>query len=183
MVSGGNTAVRSIAGLKATISVELAANATVYAVEESIPPGFTADAINEGGNLDAIHNQIKWGPFFDNHTRSFQYTLRVPLGFTGSAEATGIVSIDGEDLLISGDSVFGASAPVEDAQLELEKFAGLVVTGTLGARYRIESSDVLSPAQWMPLETITLTNNPQYWIDDRSPIIQAQRYYRAITVP
>lgn len=183
MISGAHSAVRSIDGLNATISIDLAANATVYAVEETIPPGFSATSISDGGTLDMNHNQIKWGPFFDNSPRTLKYILQSPVGFAGSVAVSGIVSIDGNDLDITGDSSFNNTVIVEEAQLELEKFPGLIINGTLGARYRIESSDSLSPAQWIILDTITLTNNPQYWLDGRAPLIQAQRFYRAVIIP
>jgi hypothetical protein len=178
-----SSAVRVISGLNATLTVQLAADATVYAVEESLPPGFSANAITEGGSLDAIHNQIKWGPFFDNQTRILQYKLHPPSPLFNPIEVSGIVSIDGSDLEISGDKSFSGTVVIEEAQLELEKFPGLIISGTLGARYLIQSADSLSPAQWLLLDTITLTNSPQYWLDGRSPFIQTERYYRAVIVP
>ncbi|MCX6924186.1 MAG: DUF5703 domain-containing protein [Verrucomicrobia bacterium] len=53
--------------------------------------------------------------------------------------------------------------------LVAELYAGILVRGTLGAKYRIEYREALnSPTQWQPLATITLTNNP-YGSSMRSP--------------
>jgi hypothetical protein len=178
-----NTAARSVTGANVTIFVQPASDAIVYAVQESIPSGFTSDAINEGGSVDQINHQIKWGPFFDNQARTFKYTLHPPQGFSGAATIAGIISVDGQDLDITGDSAFDTSPVIGEAQLVLEKFPGLIISGTIGNRYRIESAESITTPQWTVLDTITLTNNPQNWVDPREPFTKTQRFYRAVTAP
>jgi len=62
-------------------------------------------------------------------------------------------------------------------------YAGILLRGTVGFRYRIEYQEALNPStQWLPLATITLTTN-QYRFMDAQSNLQKKRFYRAILVP
>ena len=62
-------------------------------------------------------------------------------------------------------------------------YAGILLRGTVGFRYRIEYREALnSPTQWQPLATIALTNSPYRFMDAQSNLRQ-KRFYRAILVP
>ena len=105
--SGASSAIeRSIDGLAITLDVRPASGISVYAVEETLPSGFGAENISQNGSFDAVNRKIKWGPFFDNQSRAFQYQLVPPNGFSGTSSLAGLASFDGVDVLASGpDSV------------------------------------------------------------------------------
>jgi len=52
------------------------------------------------------------------------------------------------------------------------------VTGETGSSVNVGYADSLGPApSWWPLDTLSLTNPPQYWFDLSTPL-PAQRFYR-----
>jgi len=73
-----------------------------YAVEELIPAGWQVLQVSDGGQLDAIHGQVKWGPFCDSSVRTFRYQLLPPVTSTTSSTLAGSTSFDGVTALIGG---------------------------------------------------------------------------------
>lgn len=54
---------------------------------------------------------------------------------------------------------------------------------TVGRDYRLEWIDPYAgPDAWLPLATVTLTNNPQYYFD-LSATGQPARLYRSVEIP
>ncbi len=68
--------------------------------------------------------------------------------------------------------------------LALAPYAGLSITGKVGAVYTIEYTPELSstnvPPSWKALEFLQLPKNPFLWID-KSASIEGRRFYRAMT--
>lgn len=99
---------RVISQINQSASIEIMVGPEVpgsaYAVEEILPPGFTAGSINEGGVLDSVNNKVKWGPFFDAQNRTFSYALQAPAGYNGSVILKGFASVDGNDVITKGDN-------------------------------------------------------------------------------
>ena len=79
--NNGDTAVRTISGLNVTLEIQPTGGTGVYAVEESLPSGFTTASITGNGAFDPNSSRIKWGPFFDNTPRDLSYVLTAPAGF------------------------------------------------------------------------------------------------------
>jgi hypothetical protein len=75
------------------------------------------------------------------------------------------------------------SNPVEqqvaNADLELETYPGLRISGVVGRSYRIESSHNM--ATWITETTVLLTRTPFLWFDE-SPI-DGKKFYRAVLLP
>ncbi len=67
----------------------------VYAVEDTPPSGWTVSNINESGTWDTVNKKVKWGPFFDDTTRTFRYNAVPPAGTSGTKTFNGIFSHDG----------------------------------------------------------------------------------------
>jgi hypothetical protein len=72
-----------------------------------------------------------------------------------------------------------APEPVTGANLALNTYPGLQITGVVGRTYRVESSTDMST--WHAETTILLTSSPYLWIDP-SPLGQ-KKYYRAFLLP
>ena len=81
-------------------------------------------------------------------------------------------------------NIFGAvtSAPVMlnvIPPVERRPVPGVRVTGEVGSVLNVEYSASFTPgSNWLPLDTVNLTNPPQYWFDLTTPL-PPQRFYRA----
>ena len=79
-------------------------HSTAYAIEENVTPGLAASDISHGGIFHSHLNSIRWGPFLDNEPRDLTYKLvaqdvdELPRSFDG------VVSFDGRDTRIQGQS-------------------------------------------------------------------------------
>ena len=97
------------ASVQVRIEVAPPAGTSVYALEESIPAGLSVGAISQGGSWDAASNAIKWGPFFDNSPRTFEYAVELPGGQTQDLAFDGVLSLDGRSEAIGGQAVLSPS--------------------------------------------------------------------------
>ena len=79
--------------------------------------------------------------------------------------------------------LFEGPFSVQPASLSVGLHAGLQITGTTGATYRIEFVNQLGATNWMALTNLTLPASPHFWADPNSVTNQARRYYRAVAVP
>ena len=181
--NNGDTAVRTISGLNVTLEIQPTGGTGVYAVEESLPSGFTAASITGNGAFDPNSSRIKWGPFFDNTPRDLSYVLTAPAGFSGALTFTGTASFDGADLVIGGDSEVSSGTPTgsEAPTLLLQQFSGIWISGTVGATYVIESTGNVGAGPWVEVQRVVLETSPQLWIDVESPD-NLERFYRARAV-
>ncbi len=66
-------------------------------------------------------------------------------------------------------------------ETSLQMYAGLSISGTVGAPYEIQYKDDLS-ADWLPLTVIALPASPFFFVDANSPG-SAKRFYRALAKP
>jgi outer membrane protein assembly factor BamB len=74
--------------------------------------------------------------------------------------------------------------PVEaqPAEIAIDTYAGVMIEGTVGAKYRVEFKDKLDDAaKWIVGDVIELPESPYLWVDRFKPIRET-RYYRVILV-
>jgi hypothetical protein len=138
----------------ATISVIPADTVRVYAVEETIPPGWTVDAISHGGAFDATRRCVKWGPFLDPIAtpRTLLYSVQPPEPSTDDGEFAGEVRFDRLSLPIAGPT----RLPVRPSRLDRAMPARytpavpVTITLTVGPAPRIAAHAVEEqiPANW-----------------------------------
>ena len=102
----GNTVVSSMpasfapgVSITVTDSVFPDSSVFVYAVEDTVPLGWSVSNVNNSGGFDAVSHAVKWGPFFDNQSRELTYVATPPV----NAAATAI---------FSGDATFNLSDPI-----------------------------------------------------------------------
>lgn len=69
--------------------------------------------------------------------------------------------------------------PVQPANLRLDTYPGLRITGTVGRAYRVESSPDMT--NWTSRATLLLNTSPHLWIDQNS--LSGNRFYRALLLP
>ncbi len=82
-----------------------------YAVEETVPAGWTVGAVSDGGVWDARNQKLKWGPFLDRNLRTLVYTLTAPPDASGTNTFAGHGWFNSEDLLVGGTAAIGLDHP------------------------------------------------------------------------
>lgn len=106
--------------LEVVLTVEPAADGTVYAVEERVPAGWMVMDAGDGGEWDNVTGRIKWGPFTDLEPgeRTFSYRVEVPVEATGTVHFAGravfdavVVEAAGPSALDPQPSVIRATMP------------------------------------------------------------------------
>jgi len=87
-------------------SLTLAPPAGTWAlgIEESPPVGWTVSNISDGGLWDAVHEKIKWGPFFEPFPTYVTYEFTPLPGAEDEHCFAGTVSLDGINGPIVGDA-------------------------------------------------------------------------------
>jgi hypothetical protein len=68
---------------------------------------------------------------------------------------------------------------VPPANLQLNTYPGLQITGTIGRSYQIQSSPNLT--NWNQVTTLLLTSSPYLWIDQNP--VSGNKFYRALLLP
>lgn len=68
---------------------------------------------------------------------------------------------------------------VSPADLHLDDYPGLRITGIVGRTYQIQASPDLNT--WNPVATVLLTSNPYLWIDQNPT--HGKKFYRALLMP
>lgn len=94
-------------GVPFTVSIAVVApgGAVVVVLEDSPPPGWTTiGAISDEGVYDSGNHSVKWGPWFEDLSRTVTYDVTPPAGREGQPCWDGGVSFDGNPYLpIGGD--------------------------------------------------------------------------------
>lgn len=62
-------------GFEVPITIEAPAGTTAVALECQLPKGWKVTRISDGGKWDAQHRKVKWGPFFDDLSRTFTFSV------------------------------------------------------------------------------------------------------------
>ena len=71
---------------------------------------------------------------------------------------------------------------VRDPAISIARYAGLTISGEVGARYQIDSAPHISPTDWTEITRIILTNTTQLWLDLSSGTHPRVRFYRVTRV-
>jgi hypothetical protein len=117
----------------AAIQVVPETGVSVYAVEETVPTGWGAAGMSEGGVFVASSRTVKWGPFVDGASRTLTYTAQPPANAHGLAVFGGGARFDAADVAITG----------------MKTLPEAVQTGGTASRQL--------PANYQPLSPVTVT--------------------------
>ena len=104
------------AGVPVTITIVSKPKPSVlnYALEDKPPEGWKvlANSISYGGAFDALRGKVKWGPFFENTTRTNSYQVLPPPGLDTNAvvKFVGGAAFDGQTTDFIGDRPAGPNA-------------------------------------------------------------------------
>ncbi len=91
--------------LEIPVTIQAPLTATAVALEIDVPQGWVITSQSAGGSWDAIHRKAKWGPFFDELSRTVTFEMSAVFSATGTARRltdsrsprgiSGTVSFDG----------------------------------------------------------------------------------------
>ncbi len=179
------SAVRVLHSISGSVRVQIEVNPTsatsAYAVAEAIPAGWWVETVNSGGVVDAVNREVKW-LFMDATARSLSYVIRPEnAGASASSRLSGLISFDGEDAIIQGESeLLGAgivttTPRLVSVQRTANGIVSLVLEGTSGVLVRVEGSKDLQT--WSLVFEGGLTANQNVVIDESSEG-SAMRFYR-----
>lgn len=141
--------------IQVAIAVSPNAASLAYAVEETLPSGWSASELSDGGELDTVSGTLRWGPFLDNRSRTLRYAAAPPADAAGDASFGGAVSLNGRSVGTAGPSTVRASCRLS---VEREAATGTSVVrvhGQSGIRFTVWVSHDLRT--WVPL-SLTVAN-------------------------
>lgn len=169
------------------LSVNPPSGISQYVVDEIPPPGWTVGSVSSSGFYDAVHQVIRFGPFFDSTPQVLTYEVIPPKGATGANTFFGRVLSDQGEMLVGGKSTL-AEVPLHpcdqnpvDGILSLPEVVSYASVWKSGSNWNqkpnpIPLSYVTKAIQlWQQGEAYQYTTNapdlPQRWeLDaDRSP--------------
>ena len=81
--------------IRVPITIEVPEGTSAMALEFRVPRGWDVTSISDGGQWDAIHRKVKWGPFFNQLSRTVTFTAHPRTPQPRLADFSGTVSFDG----------------------------------------------------------------------------------------
>jgi hypothetical protein len=90
--------------VRMTLIATLAPTSMVYAVEEHLPSGWKVTSVDGGGQLDPKTNELRWGPFMDSKSRTFNFVVVPCAAKPDPSEFKGFLSVDGDSVPVMGPS-------------------------------------------------------------------------------
>jgi hypothetical protein len=139
--------------LEVALQVVASSGVRAFAVEESIPSGWRVESMSHGGQFDSVNRQAKWGPFFDNVTRTLRYQLIPPADARGSVTLAGNASFDGVSTSVDGPAQLNSGSSLKWSAQPSNGGWTLRLQGELGTCYVVESSTDL--VNWKSVATLT----------------------------
>ncbi|MEW6159754.1 MAG: Ig-like domain-containing protein [Verrucomicrobiota bacterium] len=163
------------------IAVQPRAGVSAYAVEETVPPGWTVGEISHEGHFNSATRTIRWGLFLDDTARVLTFVASPPADKTATAAFEGWASFDGHDVALSGakEVAFGdASTAIRFTGISRspEGKVRVRVNGRPNQLFTIEvSNDMVT---WQELSPRVLIEN-ELEVEDETAATDGFRFYRA----
>jgi hypothetical protein len=164
-----------------------ATNISAYAVQDTLPAGWTATNINDDGTFDAANATVRWGPFFDNQARTLTYTAVPPALASGVATFSGTASFDGSTVTIAGErqsvpvSALASTPAIQlvhatmvNGQFQFDFTNNAALPVHLSATTNLS----LPLSQWESLDEPQPLGGGVYRFTDTSATNRLQRFYR-----
>ena len=159
------------------ITVDPGARASVYAVYDQGPAGWTVAAISHEGVFDATIEAVRWGPFLDHAPRMLRCQVSSPATPFDRRSFLGLVSIDGVSIPVTGPQEVAAVTRLSslvrlpDGRLRMDSSAWI------GERAVVEVSPDLR--RWTTLGVFTNREGAVTFVDPGA-LGQARRFYRVL---
>jgi hypothetical protein len=146
-----------------------------FALEESVPAGWTVSGISHDGEFNPIQRRVKWGPFSDATPRTLTYQAAPAADASGHFVLAGQASFDGANQPVTGQGYTASSCRLV-ARAGTNAFR-LTLTAPPGAILQIEGSSNLT--HWTPLTLLTNQASALEFDDPAAPASR-QRFHRAV---
>lgn len=174
-----STATRVIEGRKVEIRLEPAPGSSASAVVETLPSGWGATDISDGGVFDPATSTVKWGVFLDHQSRHLTFNVVPAVLRPVSGVPVGVFSVDGLafDIAPAGflSVIKGADPRLERCERLENGHVRLRMHGPANQLVEIETSDDLET--WTGLDTRFLPEG-QLDFTDETAHQSGMRYYR-----
>ncbi|MGE3310269.1 MAG: Ig-like domain-containing protein [Limisphaerales bacterium] len=135
------------------------ASTLAWAVQESIPTGWTLVAIPSGAGFDPVSSTLKWGPFLDPAPRTFAYAVLPPIAERSPGVFTGSTVFESTPVKITGAD----SLPIQPSTLT-RQFPPPFTPGSPGT-----ASIHVQPAPYVAIHAVEEDVPPGLNIDEISP--------------
>jgi hypothetical protein len=152
------------------------------AADYSVTAGrLTASVPVDDPGRDIVTGQVSYGDgSIQNFDLGFGRTIFLNHTYTNAGNHTLSVMVRDDDGAIwSGTAQVTVPGTVPPPSLSIHSFAGVVITGELGRSYDIQKTDSAESTNWTTVASVTLSTNPQLWMDMESTN-SPTRFYRAI---
>lgn len=167
-------------GGRVEIHIQPPLGTKAVAVEETVPAGWAVSQVSDDGVFDPATGKIRWGLFFGDSVRVLTFIATPPAGIAGTSIWKGIISFDGNEVVIRG---VGWIAAGDDSTLPRingshREENGKVRLGVDAAPDQVlvvEGSDDLE--NWTDLGVAVHTGG-DVEVTDADALRSTQRYYR-----
>jgi len=89
-----------------TNTVSPDASVMVYAVQDTVPAGWTVANLSDDGSFSAVTGTVEWGPFFDSMPRTLNYQVIPPVNASAAATFSGLGVFNlSQDVVITGQAI------------------------------------------------------------------------------
>lgn len=160
-----------------------ATGVSVWAVEDSVPTGWTVQNVSDSGVFDTVNRKVKFGPFFDNLQRTLTYDVQpdAQVAVNEQTSLLGQASFDGINVAVRGLARIVAKQPEAQEQMELPTRlprgeVALTLPVRPGRRYVLEGSADLRI--WFPIGPTNTSTSGSMFLIDATSTNQPLRYYR-----
>ena len=159
--------------------VHVVPGARTYAVEHRIPSGWELVSIGSSGHYDDEKGSVRWGPYFDQASRTLVYLARPGRLSSDSVPLGGASAYDGHGVDLSGDNVIVRlpSGVGEFLLLPLDVGNRWLLEGDPGVLYGLQISEDLR--EWATVHEDRAEADGRVVFEDSSPVV-GQRFYRAV---
>ena len=191
MMGLGSSAVRRmpvsfVAGLpfRITNEINLDAVASVYAVEDRVPPGWSVTEISNEGAFDPGSRSVKWGPFIDAQSRDLTYVALSPSSAQGIFRFTGTASFDGLPVTLAGQqttdgvSVASLNRVVRSMDVSVRVGSSIWVTNQLTV---VEGVSAFAIEEQLPIGWAATNINHSGAFDARQSKVKWGPYFDALS--
>jgi hypothetical protein len=154
-----------------------------YGVEEIPPAGWTVTAVSDQGVWDEHNHRVRW-VFLDGAARTLTYTAVPPADASGTQRFSGVGSVEGQSVPITGDTemhlvaLHPADLDPADWLITLDETTAYIGAYLRGTDWAVEPNPIPLPfvvrAAYLYLQGEEYTvapdaDSPQHWIPAHGP--------------
>jgi len=159
--------------------VHVILGARTYAVEHRVPAGWELVSIGSSGYYDHERGSVRWGPFFDQSSRTLVYLARAGRRSTDQVTLSGASAYDGHGVDLAGTRqvVRLPDGVGEFVLLPVGMGNQWILQGEGNVRYGVQVSEDLR--EWVTVLDRRSQPDGRLVFEDAAPPV-SQRFYRAI---